>query len=93
VDQPAYAASGMTMPTKGLTVQFDVDNMLLNNDRVQEDVSNHIGDEYGRHTRNRYFKICEELRAELVTLTISARWSATGSKICMIRSCSKCRTS
>jgi len=55
----------MTMPAKELTFLFDVDNTLLNNDRVQEDLSNHIGDEYGRDARNRYLEIFEELRAEL----------------------------
>lgn len=55
----------MTMRTKELTFLFDVDNRLLDNDRVQADLSNHIGNEYGRRARNRYFAIFEELRAEL----------------------------
>ncbi|MBV8053886.1 MAG: hypothetical protein JO071_01450 [Deltaproteobacteria bacterium] len=42
------------MPAKELKFLFDVDHTLLNNDRVQQDLSNHIGDEYGRHARNRY---------------------------------------
>jgi FMN phosphatase YigB (HAD superfamily) len=42
------------MPTKELTFLFDVDNTLLNNDHVQEDLSNHIGDENGRNSLNRY---------------------------------------
>jgi hypothetical protein len=38
----------MTMRAKELTFLFDVDNRLLDNDRVQADLSNHIGNEYGR---------------------------------------------
>ncbi len=55
----------MMMPAKELTFLFDVDNTLLDNDRVQADLSNHISHEYGRDARNRYLAIFEELRAEL----------------------------
>jgi FMN phosphatase YigB (HAD superfamily) len=53
------------MPAKELTCLFDVDYTLLNNDRIQQDLSSHIGDEHGLHARNRYLEIFEELRAEL----------------------------
>jgi FMN phosphatase YigB (HAD superfamily) len=44
---------------------FDVDNTLLNNDAVQEDLSNHLETEFGRPARERYWSIFETLRAEL----------------------------
>jgi FMN phosphatase YigB (HAD superfamily) len=50
---------------KDLTFLFDVDNPLLDNDRVQADLSNYIGKEYGNRARNRYLEIFEDLRKEL----------------------------
>ena len=44
---------------------FDVDNTLLNNDRVQADLDVHIGIEHGAVVRKRYWEIFEELRGEL----------------------------
>jgi FMN phosphatase YigB (HAD superfamily) len=43
---------------------FDVDNTLLDNDRVQEDLKNHLEDEFGAASRDRYWAILEGLRAE-----------------------------
>ena len=44
---------------------FDVDNTLLDNDRVQEDLRNHLEGEFGAESRDRYWAILEELRDEL----------------------------
>ena len=44
---------------------FDVDNTLLDNDRVQADLHVHIGIEHGMAARNRYWEIFEKLRDEL----------------------------
>ena len=44
---------------------FDVDNTLLNNDAVQEDLSEHLESEFGPSARERYWKIFETLRSEL----------------------------
>jgi FMN phosphatase YigB (HAD superfamily) len=44
---------------------FDVDNTLLDNDRVVDDLRRHIETEFGVSTRDRYFDIFEELRADL----------------------------
>lgn len=44
---------------------FDVDNTLLDNDAVQEDLSAHLGREFGSAQRDRYWAIFEALRAEL----------------------------
>jgi len=54
------------MPDRQDTVfLFDVDNTLLDNDAVQEDLSNHLESEFGRPARERYWSIFETLRAEL----------------------------
>jgi len=44
---------------------LDVDNTLLDNDRIQEDLRKHLADEFGPASRDRYWAIFEELRAEL----------------------------
>jgi FMN phosphatase YigB (HAD superfamily) len=48
-----------------LTILFDVDNTLLDNDRVQADLSEHLEGEFGRASRDRYWAIFETLRVEL----------------------------
>jgi FMN phosphatase YigB (HAD superfamily) len=44
---------------------FDVDNTLLDNDAVQDDLSAHLEREFGTTSRDRYWAIFEQLRAEL----------------------------
>ena len=44
---------------------FDVDNTLLDNDAVQSDLSMHLEREVGLVSRDRYWEIFEQLRAEL----------------------------
>jgi FMN phosphatase YigB (HAD superfamily) len=44
---------------------FDVDNTLLDNDRVEEDLRHHLEKEFGAESMDRYFAIFEELRSEL----------------------------
>jgi FMN phosphatase YigB (HAD superfamily) len=44
---------------------FDVDNTLLNNDRVIADLDMHISIEHGTAARDRYWEIFETLRSEL----------------------------
>jgi len=54
------------MPETADTVfLFDVDNTLLDNDRVQADLSQHLYDSYGPEVRDRFWVIFEQLRAEL----------------------------
>ena len=43
----------------------DCDNTLLDNDRVQSDLREHLAREFGADSRDRYWAIFEELRAEL----------------------------
>ncbi len=44
---------------------LDVDNTLLDNDRVQDDLRTHLASEFGPKSRDRYWEIFEALRAEL----------------------------
>jgi FMN phosphatase YigB (HAD superfamily) len=44
---------------------LDVDNTLLDNDRLQEDLRNHLEREFGAAGRDRYWSIFEALRDEL----------------------------
>jgi phosphoglycolate phosphatase-like HAD superfamily hydrolase len=44
---------------------FDVDNTLLDNDRVIADLRNHLMHEVGAGSADRYFAIFEQLRAEV----------------------------
>jgi FMN phosphatase YigB (HAD superfamily) len=44
---------------------LDCDNTLLDNDRVQEDLRDHLAREFGPASRDRYWAIFEQLRSEL----------------------------
>src|SRR5882724_10657810 len=48
-----------------LVFLFDVDNTLLDNAAVQADLSAHLQREFGHASRDRYWAIFEELRAQL----------------------------
>src|SRR5579875_993322 len=48
-----------------LVFLFDVDNTLIDNDRVQVDLGDHLEQTYGRATRDRYWELFEELRNTL----------------------------
>jgi FMN phosphatase YigB (HAD superfamily) len=54
----------MTAPHE-IIFLFDVDNTLLDNDRVQADLAGHLTEAYGAAACNLYFDIFEELRREL----------------------------
>src|SRR6516225_9501790 len=58
----AYRASPVTHDVVFL---FDVDNTLLDNDRVQADLADHLTESYGADACNRYWAIFEEVRHEL----------------------------
>ncbi len=51
--------------TEELVFLFDCDNTLLDNDRVQEDLRDHLEQEFGAESRERYWAIFEQLRSEL----------------------------
>jgi FMN phosphatase YigB (HAD superfamily) len=48
-----------------LVVLFDVDNTLIDNDRIQADLSDYLLGEHGAAARDRYWEIFEALREEL----------------------------
>ncbi len=48
-----------------LVFLLDVDNTLLDNDRIEEDLKDHLEREFGSDCRQRYWKIFEELRVQL----------------------------
>jgi len=54
----------MTAPREFVFL-FDVDNTLLDNDRVQGDLFRHLAREFGPKARDRYVAIFEQLRTEL----------------------------
>ena len=54
----------MSLPPK-VVFLFDVDNTLLDNDRVQDDLKEHLEREFGPEIRDRYWAIFEELQTEL----------------------------
>ena len=57
----------MTQPSQpnDVVFLFDVDNTLLDNDRVTADLRGHLTREFGPENRDRYWAIFEALRAEL----------------------------
>jgi FMN phosphatase YigB (HAD superfamily) len=52
-------------PSVDIVFLVDCDNTLLDNDRVQSDLRDHLECEFGAESRDRYWAIFEELRAEL----------------------------
>ncbi len=48
-----------------LVFLLDVDNTLLDNDRIIADLSEHLAQTFGTESRDRYWKIFEALRIEL----------------------------
>jgi len=49
----------------GTVFLFDVDNTLLDNDRVAEDLKRYLTNKVGEASQQRYWEIFEELRTEL----------------------------
>src|ERR1700752_1802370 len=52
-------------PTHPLVFLIDVDNPLLDNDGIQQDLKDHLERTYGRAARERYWRILEDLFADL----------------------------
>jgi FMN phosphatase YigB (HAD superfamily) len=53
------------MSSSGTVFLFDVDNTLLDNDRVTEDLQSYLEREFGHERQQRYWTIFEQLRGEL----------------------------
>jgi hypothetical protein len=66
VEQPGLQKrdDAMTEP-HDIVFLFDVDNTLLDNDRVQVDLSEHLEKSYGVSARDRYWTIFETLTSQL----------------------------
>ncbi len=52
-------------PHEAIVFLVDVDNTLINNDRIQEDLKRHIERKFGRECRDRFWTIQEKLFEEL----------------------------
>src|SRR6204780_1706116 len=52
-------------PSNPVVFLLDVDNTLIDNDAIQQDLKNHLQQNYGHDARDRYWKILEDLFAEL----------------------------
>jgi FMN phosphatase YigB (HAD superfamily) len=52
-------------PRHDIIFLFDVDNTLLDNDRIQEHLRDHLAENYGAATRDRYWEILLQLMDEL----------------------------
>jgi len=53
------------MPHDDVVFLFDVDNTLIDNDKIIDDLKRHIDEQFGAQHRERYFAILETLFAEL----------------------------
>jgi FMN phosphatase YigB (HAD superfamily) len=53
------------MTSPDIVFLIDVDNTLVDNDRIQDDLRKHLERESGRENRDRYWAIFEQLRCEL----------------------------
>ena len=49
----------------GVVFLFDVDNTLLDNDRIEADLRRHLKNKVGDESQQRYWQIFEQLRSEL----------------------------
>ncbi|HTV79092.1 MAG TPA: HAD family hydrolase [Steroidobacteraceae bacterium] len=59
------AASAATGAATDIVFLVDVDNTLLDNDRLIADLMDHIAQQYGAASRDRYSQILEEVRGRL----------------------------
>ena len=53
------------MSSSDMVFLFDVDNTLLDNDRVTQDLADYLEQEVGRERQQRYWIIFEQLRTKL----------------------------
>lgn len=63
--QPRIEVEAGVSPAEDIVVLVDCDNTLLDNDLVQEDLSEHLTRAFGAASRDRYWAILEQLRHEL----------------------------
>src|ERR1700722_5963969 len=63
--RPSAWNEGETVMTEEVVFLFDVDNTLLDNDRFQRELREHLSSSYGDHACGRYWAIFGELWSEL----------------------------
>jgi FMN phosphatase YigB (HAD superfamily) len=63
-DNPGLQDENQKTPQSDVVFLLDVDNTLLDNDRVQADLRDHLAREFGEESRDRYWAIFEALRVE-----------------------------
>ena len=83
----------VTAPTYPVAFLFDIDNTLLDNDRVTTDLRRHLELHVGSERQKHYWEIFEQLPLSLDTRTILARCSVTELPIRATSVCSKFPTS
>jgi FMN phosphatase YigB (HAD superfamily) len=76
----------LTVPSR-VVFLFDVDNTLLDNDRVTADLRRHLEKSVGGERASRYWALFEQLREELGYADYLGRCSATAASIRGIRIC------
>src|SRR5438132_13829832 len=59
------SGGGCVMTPSPIVFLIDVDNTLLDNDRIQSDLKRHLEREFGAACRDRYWAILEQLFTEL----------------------------
>src|SRR5256714_1403313 len=62
---PFQRSSLNNVPASPIVFLFDVDNTLLNNDRVTADLKRHLDSSVGPERANRYWELFEIIRSEL----------------------------
>jgi FMN phosphatase YigB (HAD superfamily) len=62
---PSQTEENAMTKTSPLVFLFDVDNTLIDNDRVQAHLREHLEQAFGAAARDRYWEILEQLRSEL----------------------------
>ena len=67
---------------------LDVDNTLLDNDRIIRDLKDHLTQAFGVERQERYWAIFEKRRKELGYADYLGAFSAIGPKILVIRTSS-----
>ena len=65
------------MTSPDIVSLFDVDNTLVDNDRIQDDLRKHLERESGRENRDRTGRYSNSCAANWVMQTISALFRAT----------------
>ena len=78
-----FTAQGVTdreefpMPPSGIVFLFDVDNTLLDNDRVTEDLQRYLEGGVGHERQERYWTIFEHLLVKLGYADYLKPWTGT----------------